>query len=374
MSDAGSFRGRPLRVLHGCYEIAGQGMALAAGLNALGCEAHSLAYRVDWDGRRPDFIVELDSMRGPLARMSAMLGAFARWAPHFDLFHFHFGTSFFGSTYHRASFPGLADVPALKAMGKRVVFHFHGCEVRNRERMLGAHRLATCTECDPFCIPENQRWLLTRATRLADRVFFSTLDLAESVPDGVHLPLAIDAARWEAASAAAPLPDRARRNGVDGPVVIAHAPTHRLIKGTRHVEAAVDLLRREFPRLELNLIERRPWSEMPGLLAQCDILVDQVMMGWYGLLAIEGMAEGKAVVAYIRDDLRGRHPDLPVVSAEPATLAAVLRDLIRDPARREALGAAGAVFARARHDGRAVAQTLLGHYGEVLGRGLSSPA
>src|SRR5262249_51852024 len=140
MSDTGSFHGRPLRVLHGWYEIAGQGMALAAGLNALGCEAHSLAYRVDWDGRRPDFVVELDPMRGPLARAGAMLGAFARWAPQFDLFHFHFGTSFFGSTYHRAAFPGLADVPLLKAMRKRVVFHFHGCEVRNRERMLSAHR------------------------------------------------------------------------------------------------------------------------------------------------------------------------------------------------------------------------------------------
>src|SRR5262249_39582370 len=246
--------------------------------------------------------------------------------------------------------------------------------VRNRERMLSAHRLATCTECDPFCIPGNQRWLLARTAKLADRVFFSTLDLAESVPDGIHLPLAIEAARWEAASAAAPLPDRAQRNGVDRRVVIAHAPTNRLIKGTRHVEAAFEALRGEFPLLELRLFDHHPWAEMPGLLSQCDILVDQVMMGWYGLLAIEGMAEGRAVIAYIRDDLRARYPDLPVVSAEPATLAAVLRDLIRDPARREALGAAGVAFARARHDGRTVARTLLGHYGEVLGRPFSSRA
>src|SRR5205085_7474785 len=122
---------------------------------------------------------------------------------------------------------------------------------------------------------------------------------------------------------------------VSGPVVIAHAPTDRLIKGTRHVFAAVETLKREFPRLELRTIEKQPWARMPEFLAGCDILVDQLMMGWYGLLAIEGMAEGKAVVAHIREDFRSVHPDLPVVDADPAPLVAVLRELIRDPAHRE---------------------------------------
>ena len=45
---------------------------------------------------------------------------------------------------------------ARKAMGKSVVFHFHGCEVRKRAHMLGTHRLSTCTDCDPFCRPRRQ--------------------------------------------------------------------------------------------------------------------------------------------------------------------------------------------------------------------------
>ncbi len=367
MSAESHYRGRPLRVLHGTYEIAGQGMALAAGLRALGCDARALAYRVDWDGRRPDHTVELDRLPGNLARGAAMLGAFARWGTYFDVFHFHFGTSFFGTSAFR-----MADVPLLKAMGKGVAFHFHGCEVRRREHMLRAHRLATCTECDPFCRPEQQDWLRARAARHADRVFYSTLDLAESVPGGVHLPLAIDVARWEEAARRAPLPDPSRRDGVNGSVVIVHAPTNRLIKGTRHVEAAVEQLQREFPRLELRLVERKPWAEMPEFLARCDILVDQVMMGWYGLLAIEGMAQGKAVVAYLREDFRAGYPDLPVVSAEPATLASVLRELIRDPARRAELGARGPAYVRTHHDAQVVGRTLLRHYQEMLGVGPSA--
>ena len=280
MSELALYRGRPIRVLHGTYEIAGQGMMLARALREHGCEAQSLSYRVDWDGRRSDLVVDLDGRRGNAAKGLAMLGTFARLAPRFDVFHFHFGTSFL---------PRQLDVPWLTRLGRKVVFHFHGCEVRDRALMLRAHGLSTCTDCDPFCRPRHQRWLRARAARYAHRVLFSTLDLAESVPGAEALPLAIETDRWsEAARSQAP-PDFDRRDGVRGPVVIGHAPTNQLIKGTRHVIAAVEALRADFPRLELRLVTRRPWAEMPGFLAQCDILVDQLHMGWYGLLAIEGM-------------------------------------------------------------------------------------
>lgn len=365
MSALATYRGRPLRVLHGCYEIAGQGMMLARGLAEIGCEAHSLAYRVDWDGRRPDFIVEIDRRATPLGKGAAMLGAFARWGPHFDVFHFHFGTSFL---------PRHLDLPLLRAMGKKIVFHFHGCEIRDKAHMLAHQRLATCTECDPFCFPARQAKLRALAARYADRVFYSTLDLGASVPRGAHLPLAIESDRWERAGLDHPLPDFARRDGVHGPVVVAHAPTNRLIKGTRHVEAAVEALRAEFPKLELRLIDRRPWAAMPEFLAGCDILVDQLMMGWYGLLAMEGMAERRAVVAYIRDDFHAAHPDCPVVSAEPVTIANVLRELVRDPARRAALGDQGARFVRRQHDTRVVGETLLRHYRGLPGLELPNDA
>lgn len=348
---------RPLRVLHGTYEIAGQGMVLAQGLRAAGADAQSLAYRVDWDGRRPERVVELDPMPLPL-RALAMAGTFLQLAPQFDVFHFHFGTSFL---------PRLLDVPALKAMGKVVVFHFHGCEVRNRVLMRERHALAACTECLPFCIPEKQRELLAQAARHAHRVFYSTKDLAESVPGGVELPLAIDAARWEEAGRAHPLPDPARRDGVHGPVVLAHAPTNPWIKGTHHVRAAFELLKEEFPKLELLIIKNKtPWVEMPRVVAGCDILIDQLFMGWYGLMAIEGMSEGKVVACHLRSEFAAAEPGIPIVDVSPKILVDVLRALIRDPARRAALGEQGRAWARARHDAPVVGRALLAHYEEIL--------
>lgn len=373
-AEAARFHGRPLRVLHGTYEIAGQGMMLARALREVGVDADALGYRIDWDGRRPDLIVELDRHRTGAGRLAAMAGAFARWAAHYDLFHFHFGTSFFyvAPREREQAIRGHWDLPLLRAMGKRIVFHFHGCEVRNREHMRATHALATCTECDPFCRPWHQRWLREQAARFADRVFFSTLDLAESVPGGVHLPLAMEVARWSRAADAHPLPDAARRDGVNGPVVIAHAPTNRLIKGTRHVEAAVLALKSEGLKVELRMIDRQPWETMPEFLSGCDILVDQLMMGWYGLLAMEGMAEGKAVVAHLRADFAGHLQGCPVADATPATITEVLRALVRDPARRALLGTVGRRYVAEKHDLAVVGARLLGEYRAVLEGGASA--
>lgn len=352
------YRGRPLRVLHGVYEIAGQGMLLARALREAGCDARCLSYKVDWDGRGGDIVVDLDRRRGEALKGAAMFTAFLRWAAFFDVFHFHFGTTIL---------PRQWDVPLLRRLGKKIAFHFHGCDVRDRAHMLRAHRFSTCTECDPFCRPRRQRWLLEQAARYGDRVFFSTLDLAESVPGAVPLPLAVDTGRCAEAGTRLALPEPGRRDGVRGSVVIGHAPTNRLIKGTCFVVAAVERLRREFPLVELRMMERRPWAGVPEFLAGCDIVVDQLLMGWYGVLAIEGMATGRAVVLRLRDDLRGARPEPPVVNADPATLEEALRALIQDPARRSALGAAGAAFARQHHDTQVVGRQLLHIYMGLLG-------
>jgi hypothetical protein len=368
VSGAYEYRGRPLRVLHGTYEIAGQGMMLARALRQVGVDADSLAYRVDWDGRRPDLVVDLDRHRTPAGRLWSMGVSFVRLAAHYDVFHFHFGTSFFyvAPREREHALRGHWDLPLLKSMGKRIVFHFHGCDIRNRARMRATHALATCTECDPFCRPWHQDWLRQQAERYADRCFFSTLDLAESAPGAAHLPLAMDVERWSCAAGTLPLPDFDRRDGVRGPVVIAHAPTNRLIKGTRHVEAAVAELRAEGLNVELRLIEKQPWATVPEFLSGADILVDQLMMGWYGLLAMEGMAAGRAVVAHLRGDFVEHLRGCPVVDATPATVTGVLRALVRDPGRRELLGASGRRYVTQHHDLRVVGGRLLAEYRSVL--------
>src|SRR5204862_6492338 len=82
-----------------------------------------------------------------------------------------------------------------------------------------------------------------------------------------------------------------------GPVLrIAHAPSKRAVKGTDDVLAAVDSLRARGAPVELDLIEGVPNREACLRYAAADIVIDQLRVGWYGVLAVEAMARAKPVV------------------------------------------------------------------------------
>lgn len=150
-------------------------------------------------------------------------------------------------------------------------------------------------------------------------------------------------------------------DGTDREVVVVHAPNHRTLKGTRHLIDAVEALRSEGLRVRLELLERRPNEDVRRALASADVLAEQFLLG-FGLLAVEGMASGAAVItrlSWMPAELRA-HPavaQMPVVDADAATLTQRLRELVTDPARRAALGAAGRRHVLRWHSYAAVGRT-----------------
>src|SRR5256885_16359550 len=83
---------------------------------------------------------------------------------------------------------------------------------------------------------------------------------------------------------------------------IAHAPSKRAVKGRDDVLAAVDSLRARGAPVELDLIEGVPNREARLRYAAADVVIDQLRVGWYGMLAIESMALAKPVVVYLDDE------------------------------------------------------------------------
>jgi glycosyltransferase involved in cell wall biosynthesis len=155
-------------------------------------------------------------------------------------------------------------------------------------------------------------------------------------------------------------------------VRIVHAPSNRRAKGTEHVVAAVERLQAENVPVELELVEGLTHVEAQRLYAQADIVVDQLLVGWYGGFAVEMMALGKPVVAYVRDEDLVHIPDamraeLPVISATPDTITDVLRRLVTDEGRRlPELGRRGRAYVERWHDPRAIAGRLKGVYEEIM--------
>ncbi len=334
-----------LRVLHAPAEIAGQASVLSRALRGLGVDAHSLAYNPGFPQYRPDEMRTYDD-QPPLARYLGYLASAWRHVGRWDIYHFHFGRTLVP--------PHNWDLPLHPALGRRVVFHYHGCDVRNRAHMLAAHTHATCTECDPFCIPARQQRILASAARFADAELVSTPDLLESAPRARHLPVALDLADYPFA----PPTGRPQR--------VVHAPTNRLIKGTRYVEAAYATLRPSFPGVRFEVVERRPWSELRAILAGADVVVDQLFMGWYGMVAVEAMALGKPVLCFIRDDFEARLVDCPLVRCTKEDLAARLAGVLSDATDRGALGERGRAYVEREHAAPVIAARLLALYRSLV--------
>ena len=154
---------------------------------------------------------------------------------------------------------------------------------------------------------------------------------------------------------------KSQANGRNGRVTVLHAPNHRRIKGTADVERAVEVLRNEGLDVDLALLEGRPNREVRDALRDADIVAEQFLVG-YGLLAVEGMASGAAVISnvgWLPDEVRS-HPAIaesPIVDASPETLTDRLRELVLDPERRKRLGSRGPEYVRRWHSDAAAANT-----------------
>jgi glycosyltransferase involved in cell wall biosynthesis len=330
-----------MRVLHAPAEIAGQASILARGLRGLGVEAHSLAYNPGFPQYQPDEMRSYDD-QPLLPRYLGYLASTARHLGRWDVYHFHFGRTLIP--------PHNFDLALHRWLGRKVVFHYHGCDVRDRAMMRARHTHATCTECDPFCIPARQKRIIASAARHADAELVSTPDLLESAPRARHLPVAIDLAEYP------PTPPSG------APKLVVHAPTNRLIKGTRYVEAAYAALAPRFPGGRFEIVERRPWSELREILARADVVVDQVFMGWYGMVAVEAMALAKPVLCFIRDDFEGRLNECPIVRCTKDDLTARLAEVLSPPTDRAALGNQGRAYVEREHAAPVIARRLVTLY------------
>jgi glycosyltransferase involved in cell wall biosynthesis len=334
-----------MKVLHAPAEIAGQASVLARALRDLGVEAHSLAYNPGFPQYQPDELKPYDAMP-PLRRYAGYLASAARHLGRWDVYHFHFGRTLIP--------PHNPDLPLVRSLGGRVVFHYHGCDIRNRAHMLATHARATCTECDPFCIPARQQRILASARRWADAELVSTPDLLESAPAAQHLPVAVA------------LPDYPRVPVRDSPRLVVHAPTNRLIKGTRYVENAFRALEPRFPGVRFVIAERLPWRDLVALLSEADVVVDQLFMGWYGMVAVEAMALGKPVLCFVRPDFEPRLHDCPIVRCTLEDLAGPLAAILGGR-ERAALGERGRAYVEREHAAPVIASRLLDLYRGILG-------
>ncbi|WP_162559397.1 glycosyltransferase [Microvirga sp. 17 mud 1-3] len=336
------------RVFHGLHNIAGVPASLAAYERALGLDSKAVCFGNTFQSERISEVVNYD----PSDRIRYYLD-------NFDIFNFHFGSSLFGQS--------LGDLEILKSAGKKVILHYHGCDIRDSKLVLERHRISACAECWPISCSANRTVSREIRREMSDLITVTTPDLLEFEPRAIWLPQAVDLAHVRKLAASATPAFRrktnVRGNKADDTVYIVHAPSASRLKGSRFLEDAVQNLKRAGVKVELVFLSGVGHDVVMASLREADLVVDQLLVGAYGVLAVEAMALGKPTLAYIRDDLRECFPpELPIVNCRIDRLEEDLLKIIEDRRKWKEIGARSVSYAENFHQGLVVAKKLVEYY------------
>ena len=368
---------RPLRVLHTPTMVAGNPQSLATAERELGLDSYSAAFFQTGYGYEADEIV-FDDDGGRLHQEWRRWRFLLRAAHQFDVIHFNAGATIMPRYVERGSTAArhrlydryarafeLRDVAWLRRLGKAVFVTFLGGEARLHGYAKQHFEISYMHDVDET-LDRRKEKRIAQFDRWVNGIYSVHPDLMWTLPTRTQfLPHpSIDPREWQ--------PVQAERSG---PPLIVHAPSDRRIKGTGHVEAAIQRLQAEGVPLEFVLVEGLPRAEARKIYERADLLVEQLLLGWYSNLAIELMALGKPVVTYIREeDLHfvpaAMRDQLPVISATPDSLYSVLRTWLTE--RRDELpevGRASRSYVERWHDPLTIAAQTKADYERALKRG-----
>jgi glycosyltransferase involved in cell wall biosynthesis len=341
---------KSLRVLHCPTLTGGNPIGLARAERELGLQSSAITLQAS----RFEYEADATILR---PGESEILLELKRWGllwkaiRRFDVIHFNFGRTImpvpsFGTSPSLNKYPrivqlayntyarmlALCDLPLLKRLGKKIVVTYQGDDARQGDYCRTHFEITAAkdeveswyysTKSDAF-----KRWSIKQFNKYADQIYALNPDLMHVLPSRTKfVPYAsVDPRDWQPVY----------QNHSDRPIRILHAPSHRAFKGTKYILEAINSLRDDGIQIELLIVEDMSHAQAKELYKKADILIDQVLAGWYGALAVELMALGKPVMCYLREedlvfippDMRA---DIPIINVNPVTLYPVLKEWISE--------------------------------------------
>jgi glycosyltransferase involved in cell wall biosynthesis len=359
-ADGGSGGASSLRVLVGTVEIAGQLPDVADGFRRLGHEVTSvvsqrnpfypeLRYDVDAGGKEILWSYKADRC-AQVARLLWLEARHQLIARHDVFVFFWAGKSLleFNSEY-----------PLLKKLGKRIVTVFNGDDVRHwsaysqqqacvvkESACVALQDLSEAYRDDPLERPLQN---IRMAERWSDLIISQPNQSVLAVRPYMHffVPLDLSGYRYHAP-------------GREVPVVV-HAPSHKGVKGTETILAALDRLKAEGVPYELRLLHGVSSRQVISELVEADVVIDQLHLPLHGKLGVEAMASGCALATCDREGFEPFPPARPVWHIGPENLGERLRRLLTDRELRLRLARDGRRHVERYHDHVEVARRMAEH-------------
>lgn len=251
----------------------------------------------------------------------------------YDIFHFFSGETIL--TRKLRSF----ELAAYKLFGKQIIMHFVGSDIRSEEYISWKEKNIKQFLRGNNNFPKSLPWqkkLIQDAEKYADSILVSTPDLKELIPKSVYYPVLLDLNKFISEGK----PDFSQKKKSDE-IVILHCPSNTLLKGTSHIH---DVLRKLTTSSNYKIKLLLPAEKIIGkqkqyavsryelfkLYKEADIVIDQLIIGWYGLQSIEALAMGKEVISYVDKHLEENlFPNCPIEIANVDNLEQVIIKCIK---------------------------------------------
>jgi len=333
-----------LRVLHAPANIAGQATTISRAQRELGIKSDVLVFNQNVFAFDVDIDLKIDS-RPWGTRILSKKWNFLTCVRKYDVFHFHYG---------RSLLPLNLDLGLLRMMGKKTVMQYWGSDVMQTDlakkyTLLDEEMLRKLI---PGIDDEKQRKKIAKINKKVGASIVGDYSLVPFSPDSKVVRQALDISKFPYVGV------EPKEEGIN----IVHAPTKRAIKGTDLILPAIERLRKEGFKINTVLVENMPHDKAIEVFKTADIVVDDILQGPYGLLAMECMALGKPILGRIDRHFAGMYKDLPIVNTDPDSIYENLKALATDPAMRAELGKKGRAYVEANHDAKMIAQQLIDIY------------
>jgi len=244
--------------------------------------------------------------------------------------------------------PSFEDVEKFSKSGARIIFLFTGSDVRTFLLFSQTYDVSKWQFPDSW-VKEN-----TDTKTLYVKTAEKFADLIYSVPDQAglqkkpyyHLQIPIDLSKFVF-----------RNNNRRVPNVV-HLPSDPWKKGTDIIEKVIGELIAEGIRINFFSYRNIRHEQMPEILQDMDILVDEIVFHGPGVLSFEAMASGCAVATrYIEDSPAVFRP--PVWNVNADNIKSRLAELFRDYELQQKLIIEGRRYVEQQNDSAKVASDML---------------
>jgi hypothetical protein len=372
-----------VKILHVPTNTGGHPQGLARAERAIGLQSHAVALKQTYLDMQTDEILWPAGMGLP-AQMRAQLYLIWRAVRDYDVVHYNSGQTIatvllraqtdhlpmsrrvklaagrtYGDTLQRM------ELSLVRRLRKPYFVTYQGSDARQSDFCRRTFDVTFYNEPEFTPVPgadQHIRDQIKRMTAGAQRVYALNPDLLHVLPSRAEfLPYAsVDLTQWQPVWPSS------------GPPLIVHAPTRRWLKGTGYLLDAVSRLKSDGYDFDFELIEGLSNAEARQRYERAHLLIDQLLAGWYGGLAVELMALGKPVICYMRDEDFTRIPpemraQLPIIGSTPAGIYDVLKSWLDRPLSDwQARGLESRRFVERWHDPLKIAQRVAKDYAAAI--------